>query len=145
MNEIVKMFENAGIELMKKYECRCGTSSTKQTKETCPSKICGKAVCDQIENGIFSPIFPSKNQLKLLELIAKLDIVDYFGICHKPLNMPHFLFQAVGITEFSHEQPPLYNIEANCIADGIAGLINRLWAELTPEDRKEIKRILEDV
>ena len=59
--------------------------------------------------------------------------------------MPHFLFQAVGITEFSHEQPPLYNIEANCIADGIAGLINRLWAELTPEDRKEIKRILEDV
>lgn len=145
MNEIEKMYENAGIQLMKKYECYCGTSSMKHTKETCPSKICGKAVCNQTENGIFTPNFASKTQLKLLEEIAKLEIVDYFGICYKPLNMPPYLFQVVGMTELSSEQPPLYNVEAENIRNGIAGLINKLWADLTIKDKEKIKEILEDV
>lgn len=57
-----------GIEpIAKKYECKCGTSTTLHNLETCKSKFCDKKYCDQRQTGVY---YPEITDRKLLEMIC---------------------------------------------------------------------------
>jgi hypothetical protein len=63
-----KFFKAFGIRpIANKYECRCGTNTTKCTIHTCKSHICDKKYCDQEQIGVY---YPNITAEKLLELIC---------------------------------------------------------------------------
>ena len=62
-----QFFDTFGIEpTANKYECRCGTSSTKHTTKTCKSPICDKMYCDQKQTGVFYPMIENRHYLELI-------------------------------------------------------------------------------
>ena len=123
MNEVTKLYENAGIEKKEKGYCDCDYMN-------CPNpdiEPCGKECCYWVDKGVDYPPFTAEKQLELIKWLAFRDyisIVAYIG------------------GEY-HSEHDKYNADENSLEDCLARLVNTLWQDLTEEERKQIKEILE--
>ncbi len=122
MNEVTKLYENAGIEL------RCNIYPTFYDCSTYPHEKCED--CVEWEY----PPFTAEKQLSLIKWLDKSK--NGFGFfndgteglsCHCDFHW-----------EWFNE-----NFYAEDFDNALAGLINNLWQDLTEEERKQIRGILE--
>jgi len=120
MNEVEKMYENAGIE---KIFC--------PHKSECP--YLGKE-CNDCEIMSYPP-FTAEKQLEL-----------YKYLCKPFLITTRYYFDEFSITaENTFEWKIMTKVSATdkTYEECIAKLVNNLWQDLTEEERKQIKEILE--
>ena len=120
MNEVEKMYENAEPD----RNCNLYKHFTE-----CPMK---HTQCEDCENFVY-PTFTAEKQLELIKWLAHKDgySCDYSGI--KPRdNNEEWLSYSVFKAGFAHS-----------FEESLAGLINNLWQDLTEEERKQIRNILE--
>ena len=137
MNEIEKLYENAGVnKIFKYYECSYGTSSI----QVCPIPL-GDCigVCDRKSIWDY-PSFTAEKQIELIKWLARSKNgigIDLFGLGNPQVKT----VWDIGV-EFQWED---YNhtFEHKDFDQALAGLINSLWQDLTEEERKQIKEILE--
>lgn len=133
MSEIEKMYENAGIEKVKDYYCpNCETKLEdwvgKHKGYICPNERCDYALCDAEED--FQ---------ECLEHLSYREKYPPFT-AEKQLSLMAFLInRKVGLS-FKTEQGEI-TIEA--ISRGLAGIVNRIWQDLTEEEKQQVKGILE--
>ena len=121
MNEVEKMYENAGLEPVLFYDC--------------------ESYNQKVEKGY---LFTAEKQLELIKWLARKD----YGYCAESLLISirdGYNYLSVGITtefgsECFYEDSTFDNKQFD---EAIAGLINKLWKKLTEEERKQIKEILE--
>ena len=67
-----QFFKTFGIApIAMKYECKCGTSSTKHTVDTCKSQFCDKKYCNQKQTGVFYPQITAERLLELIVITTK--------------------------------------------------------------------------
>ena len=121
MNEVEKMYENAGIE--KLLYC-----------DICKAQEHALGLCAETKCEPFYPPFTAEKQLELIKWLAKR---QDFGLEYYP-NSKVWDVQ----TQFSWE---FYckTYKHKEFEQAIAGLINKLWKKLSEEERKQIKEILE--
>ncbi len=124
MNEIEKMYENAGVnKIFKYYECSYGTSSI----QVCPIPL-GDCIgmCDRKSIWEY-PSFTAEKQLELIKWLAgfRLNINNIGG----QINI------SIGDSYVSYYTKNL--------SDAIALCINSKWQNLTEEERRQIKDILQ--
>lgn len=87
-------------------------------------------VCDKNKDCDKYPPFTAE---KLIELIKWLSDTDYYI---------HNIYKTIDTKEYCIEND-FYDIQTNKFEEALARLINKLWQDLTEEERKQIKEILE--
>lgn len=107
MNEVEKMYANAGIE-------KDWTAIGFGDIEDC------------------YPPFTAEKQLRLLKKINKKWIIEM-----------SYAIDAYYITAHSNNGKKEYLEVNNYFDEGLASIVNDLWQDLTEEERKQIKEILE--
>lgn len=113
MNEIEKLYENAGIE----KDCR-----TYKNYFECPFK---QTQCEQCDNYDYPP-FTAEKQLLLIQLLAET----------RPIHITKLL------DKWTIEGMVRYNIKYDTFADALSGYINTRWQDLTEEEKEQIRGIL---
>ena len=116
MNEVTKLYENAEPN----RDCNLYKHFTE-----CPMK---HTQCEDCENFVY----PSFTAEKQLELIKWLSDTDYYI---------HNLYKTIDTKEYCIEND-FYDIQANEFEEALANLVNKLWQDLTEEERKQIADIL---
>ena len=129
MNEVEKMYENAEPN----RDCNLYKHFTE-----CPMK---HTQCEDCENFVYPP-FTAEKQLELIKLLSKVTLADYFQFFFYEIK-EEWVFRLFMITEMSCESAYTYESRNKDFAEALAGLINNLWQDLTEEERKQIKEILE--
>ena len=115
MNEVEKMYENAEPD----RNCNLYKHFTE-----CPMK---HTQCEDCENFVYPPSTPEK-QLEILQFCLKWGQVHILQGIDKEYRIENCCYR-------QGYQPT--------IADAIANYINEKWEKLTPEERKQIKEILQ--
>ena len=117
MNEIEKMYKNAGIEQIKGQEwvCKNPYHCTYQNLSIVPEN-CSRCKSFQIE--MIYPSFTAEKQLSLMTFLIN---------------------RKVGLS-FKAEQG---EITVEAISIGLAGIVNRIWQYLTEKEKQQVKGILE--
>ena len=138
MSEIEKMYKNAGIK--KKRYCEYDS-------DNCPymfGHLCSDCGVEMKPEKYLYPPFTAEKQIELIKWISNNDKDKnkeltlynsahpyyYFGLHHEPAHSEDDMWgygEGLGTT----------------FEDGLAELINSLWQDLTEEERKQIKEILE--
>lgn len=122
MNEVTKLYENA--------EPNRNCNLYKHFTE-CPMK---HTQCEDCENFVYPP-FTAEKQLEL-----------YKYLCKPFLITTRYYFDEFSITaENTFEWKTMTKVSATgkTYEECIAKLVNNLWQDLTKEERKQIKNILE--
>ena len=117
MNEVEKMYKNAGI---KKFEPK-EEFSLDDCEEYCIDNNCKECSWRKY------PQFTAEKQLELIKWLALRD---------------DFCMMAWQNSEY-HIEHDKYNANENSLEGCLARLINNFWQDLTEEERKQIKNILE--
>lgn len=143
MSEIEKLYENAGIEPKNKcYYWDC-PYSTGMPANDIPYAERNCQNCNNPNKAVYPP-FTAEKQIELIKWISNNDKDKnkeltlynsahpyyYFGLHHEPAHSEDDMWgygEGLGTT----------------FEDGLAKLINDLWQDLTKEERKQIKGILE--
>lgn len=125
MSEIEKMYENAGIE----KECNCTNYDSRCFQD------CTK--CEKY------PPFTAEKQLELIKLLARKDYGNYAESLLISIR-DDYNYLSVGITtdfgsECFYED---FTFDNKQFDEAIAGLINKLWQDLTDKEKEQIKEIL---
>ena len=130
MNEVEKMMQNANIEKKEKGYCDCDYMN-------CPYPEidpCGKECPYWVDKGIDYPPFTAEKQIKIIEWLGNSkaffvanETISSLITNHKDKN---------GVVK-------CYEGKGNSVDSCLASLINNLWQDLTEEERKQIKEILE--
>ena len=119
MNEVEKMYENAGIV----PDCEHGECGL----DYCPNNYgCGYA---------FYPPFTAEKQLEL-----------YKYLCKPFLITTRYYFDEFSITAentFEWKTMTKVSVTGKTYEECIAKLVNNLWQDLTEEDKQQVKGILE--
>lgn len=124
MNEIEKMYENAGVnKIFKYYECSYGTSSI----QICPIPL-GDCIgmCDRKSIWEYPP-FTAEKQIELIKFLA--------GFLIHIKNIGGQINISIGDSYVSYY--------AENLSVAIALCINSKWKNLTSEEKQQIKEILE--
>ena len=112
MNEITKLYENAGVELRKCSECDNNMD-------------CGYG------KGCYPP-FTKEKQIELIKFLLK----NYEGIdINKKINRFNFLVDNATFIGCHHND--------KSFEESLAGVINKLWADMPEEGKQQVKGILE--
>lgn len=120
MNEIEKMYENAGIG--KRMSCFF----------TCSGETCS-VDCEHFEKLDMSyPPFTSEKQIELIKLLIKHE--DFCWTIAQQGKDTKYVFY-VG---YEHSSGDFKEF-----TEAIAGIINDLWQDLTDAEKQQIKEILE--
>jgi hypothetical protein len=113
MSEIEKMYENAGVNQV------CNTCELRGFKRLCPSKeLCVRT----------NPPFTAEKQIAILQFCLKWGQVHILKGIDDEYRIENSYYR-------QGHQPTL--------ADAIANYINEKWEKLTPEEKKQVKGILE--
>ena len=124
MNEVEKMYENAGVE--PKAKCNSGACIVTNPSQTW---------CKQCESLYYAyPPFTAEKQLEI-----------YKYLCKPFLITTRYYFDEFSITaENTFEWRTMTKVSATgkTYEECIAKLVNNLWQDLTEEERKQIKNIL---
>ena len=124
MNEVGKMYENAGV--LKECLSPCYINKTWRKTHDCPN-------CDNREN---YPPFTAEKQLEL-----------YKYLCKPFLITTRYYFDEFSITaENTFEWKTMTKVSATgkTYEECIAKLVNNLWQDLTDTERTQIKEILSE-
>ena len=144
MNEVEKLYENAGIK--KKPYCELN----------CSNFECTSYCLHYEDEGLYYPLFTAEKQIEVENIIFQCN----FGVCELQRTMPaeftkdnkfvkhYFAWQyQAGDIGYSIEEPygdwdvKYSNPDRK---EALAGFVNALWDEyLTEEERQQIRDILE--
>ena len=140
MSEITKLYENAGIKPTYTDECQMADSYYSMEKDLnergilfddymkqeCPNKneVCYET-CPYAYNKEFYPPFTAEKQIELIKLLAKGEV----KINNEDGEYEFSFFDT--ISDFSSFE------------ESLADLTNRMWQGLTPEEKQQVKGILE--
>ena len=125
MNEIIKMYENAGVKKINTHQSEIDNDDPRFTG------------ISHSDSYIKYPPFTAKKQLELIKWLCTDEnyisiIVDY-GLWKLNYHREFYSYDnpnaIKGRSELSFEE-------------SLANLINNLWQDLTEEERKQIKEIL---
>lgn len=122
MNEIEKLYENAGVEA--KNKCK-----SSQCIVTNPHPDwCNK--CESLSKAY--PPFTAEKQLELIKLLMEQEDFSWI-IAQRGKNTEYafyvgYEYSSKGFKEFT---------------EALAGIINNLWQDLTEEEKEQVRRILE--
>ena len=122
MNEVEKMYENCNIKPKQKGYCDWDSNCPyphHKCNDECPYW--------EYEDIAKYPPFTAEKQLELMKWLA---LRDDFGMMAWQNDEYHI----------EHDK---YNADENSLEGCLARLINNLWQDLTEEERKQIKEILE--
>lgn len=136
MSEIEKMYENAGVDYEERYN-----NCTLNKEGDCELK-CSCDICKYSEEKYIYPIFTAEKQLLLLQLLARIESADYFQFFFYEIKQ-EWVFRLNMLTELSCESAYIYESRNKNFDECIAGLINIIWQDLSPEEKQQIKGILE--
>ena len=149
MNEIEKMYENAGIEKVKNYYCpNCETKLEdwfgKHKEYICPNVRCEYALCDDeedfqecLEHLSYREKYPPFTVEKQIELIKLLgNVRDYTVEIDKFKGVYYVGCRSAGSND------KLWG-SSNVFEDALAELINETWFLLSEEEKQQVKGILE--
>ena len=115
MSEIEKMYENAGIE----KECNCTNYDSRCFQD-----------CTKCEN---YPPFTAEKQIELIKLLSTKELKI------RTNKQPY----AVYIGVLGDDNTCFYGCEGLYFEETLSELINKLWQDLTEEERNQIREILE--
>lgn len=131
MSEVEKMYKNAGVETNKYKICCTGCKHISKVEviNGYPSEwICDKydevANCDKAEPDY--PPFTAEKQLEITKFLFKKSV--YYDVKDDKYWFYWEECESAGYKPYD---------------EAIAHFINRLWQDLTKEERKQIKEILE--
>ena len=134
MSEIEKMYENANIKA-KEYCDRDNDACM-----TCCPEWGNRQNCWKYKSVM--PPFIAEKQLLLLQLLARIESADYFQFFFYEIKQ-EWVFRLNMLTELSCESAYIYESRNKNFDECIAGLINIIWQDLTEEEHKQIREILE--
>lgn len=125
MNEIEKMYKLANIQpqYKKRIECKEGYSV---------GQPCGKSPCIDCDKSVFEYVMPPFTAEKQIELIKWL--VHYI----KQINITDAISGEFYFTAFGCVGNMKIDFE-----EALASLVNKLWQNLTGEEKQQIKETLE--
>ena len=126
MSEVIKLYENAGVEKSKCWD-DCNT--------------CTRTSCDKNISYVKAdyPPFTAEKQIELIKLLAKRII----KIDNTDGEYEFSIFDAVSDFSSLEESSADTVSDFNSFEESLADLTNRLWQNLTEEERKQVKEILE--
>lgn len=136
MNEIEKLYENAGIEPEQQDCCKiadkywaCNTESGFEylMQKECPYNQECTDECEYAYDKIVYPPFTAEKQLLLIQWLAKT----------RPIHITYL------IDRWTIEGMVRYGICYDTFEDALSGYINQIWQDLTDAEKAEIKNILE--
>lgn len=132
MSEITKLYENAEV---KKQIPKICSSNELYCKE-CKAHI--EDAMPYCQNAKY-PQFTAEKQIELIKWACQTRDFAFEGIF---INNIYYLScrHTININTGKYY---ISNIENEKFEDAIAGLINSLWQDLTPEEKQQIKEILE--
>ena len=126
MNEVEKMYENAGVKPL-------GNTDLREMKILVDGKVFveGKDLPNNYYN-IYPP-FTAKKQLELIKWLSTKELKI------RTNKQPYAVY--VGV--LGNDNTCFYGCEGLYLEQTLSELINHLWQDLTEEERKQIKNILE--
>ena len=135
MNQVEKMYENAGVEMEFAYlECHRGRSSICCPIDECEKdeRCMGCINSNAMEEVYKYPPFTAEKQIKIIKWLS--DIANGIDICYdkyKGLYGMQIGLKYSGIG---------YN---NDFAELLASRVNNIWGDLYPKNKEQIREILE--
>lgn len=131
MNEIEKLYENAGIPKYGKRQCR--DSEYLECQNYCFINMDNK--CDKF--GFIYPSFTAEKQLELIKFCF-----DKYEVIGKTPDVDRCILY---ITSDAEDRAFVVTDYISCETweESIAGLINRFWQDFTEKEKQQIKEILE--
>ena len=117
MNEVEKLYRNAGVE------------------KSCNSELefCPVAFCDECNLNIYPP-FTAEKQIR---------IIEWLGNSKAFFDANETIFSLITNHKDKNGVVKGYEGKGNSVDSCLASLINNLWQDLTEEERKQVKGILE--
>lgn len=134
MTEIEKLYDNAGVE-KEVIPCPAKYYGYSCTKNNWDDADCS---CD-IEG---YPPFTAEKQLELYRWLLKKENVDYLCYWYNEIKEV-WIFRVYLLTEFSSENPIIYEGSNKEFDEALANLINDYWNDLTEQEQQQIKEILQ--
>lgn len=131
MNEIEKMYKNAGVELIEGLEwvCQNPDHCVYQNLSVTPENCIG---CEHFEREMRFPPFTAEKQIELIKFLLK----NYKSIdINKRINRFNFLVDNATFIGCHHND--------KSFEESLAGVINKLWADMSEEEKQQVKGILE--
>lgn len=131
MNEVEKMYENAGINTVSQKTKDCNCCYYYEEAYDAPCHVCTADKCPFEKNII--PPFTAEKQLELIKLLMEQDDFSW-TIAQQGKDTEYafyvsYEYSSGGFKEFT---------------EALAGIINNLWQKtLTEKERQRIKGILE--
>lgn len=133
MNEIEKMYENAGITYEERY-----SDCLFDIEKGCPlNTSCD--LCNYSKEKHIYPLFTAEKQLELVKICF-----DKYGKIGKVTGVDRCILYIVPDVEEDQSFIVTDYINFETWEESIAGLINNLWQDLTEEDKRQIKEILNE-
>lgn len=128
MSEIEKMYENAGIERTpaEAHCLRCWYGTCVLSEKECKKK--NKQKCKDFKGSIIDgkyPPFTAEKQIELIKLLAKGEV---------KINNEDGEYEFSVIDTVS---------DFSSFEESLADLVNRMWLDLTEEEKQQVKGILE--
>ncbi len=134
MSKIEKMYENAGVEKEFEKPAIC----VKNPYITCNGCMLYDDKNGKCNNKKEYPPFTAEKQIELIKLLQRKN--SYKFSFSSTNDNSEYLF-------FAHkDNTPVYELIVagdKCYEEALAGFINTLWQDLTEEECKQIKEILE--
>lgn len=129
MNEIEKMYENAGIDYEERYN-----NCTLNKECQCELK-CSCDMCKYSEEKYIYPPFTAEKQIELIKFITTLGVCEIENWNDKGF---HFAIKRERI------YPTMFLSLSNInLQETLADVINKLWADMSEEEKQQVKGILE--
>ena len=119
MSEIEKLYKNASVTLMKVRTCE---------DHDCNNIRCSE--CEYFKDNIFE--FTSKKQLELIKFLMKQEDFSW-TIVQQGKDTEYVFYVGYEYGSGNFKEFP----------EAVAGIVNDLWQDLTEEERKQVKEILE--
>jgi len=131
MNEIEKMYKNAGITRKRKCEFY----------EECPLLFghpCDNCDIELTKFNSSYPPFSAEKQLELIKWLAKKKFVAYNNLGGWHVGTAQTYSEKLGIVcKYSATNIDLFE-------EALASLVNKLWQNLSLEEKQQVKEILSD-
>lgn len=145
MNEVEKMYENAGIKPEYRYDCN--VIDTYEPEEVFPIRSCSKGeikdyctskqyylYCKVFKVNKVYPLFTAEKQIELIKWLIQKNFYDERIIRS---NYEKTCFYCSYLYDYCKSE----NFEK--FEEALANVFNYFWQDLTEEERKQIKEILE--
>lgn len=143
MNEIEKMYENAGIKRRCSLWSRVLEMPTTQICEgVCDNEeLCSHCIYGPHKNAYYPP-FTAEKQLKLLQYLTKLELYAEIVLSSSTDLLSSNNDKYSIRFEISDPGFTLEKVYCKTIEEAIAAIINKLWKHLKKEPKQQIKEIL---